>query len=110
MNFFSKVTEWFRGGGGGEARDRGAHEAPQGEKHEAPGDKSDLQKNMEKALHMKQEAGPQTSIPEHQTAHEGGVGEPQIGMTDRDAGSEGSYTPQLKRSRVARSCDTGTPG
>ncbi|HVL71967.1 MAG TPA: hypothetical protein VM434_08795 [Beijerinckiaceae bacterium] len=102
MNFFSKVTEWFRGGGGGAPQDR-AESRPEGEK-------SDLQKNMEKALQMKQEAGPQTSIPEHRTAHEGGVGEPQMGMTDREAGSEGSYTPQLKRSRVARSGDTGTPG
>jgi hypothetical protein len=29
-----------------------------------------------------------------------------MGMTDRDAGSEGSHTPQLKRSQVARSGDT----
>src|SRR4051812_19952645 len=35
--------------------------------------KTPLQQNMEKALHVKQEAGPQTNIPEHQTAHEGGV-------------------------------------
>ena len=28
---------------------------------------------MEKALHMKQEAGPLTRIPEYQTAHQGGV-------------------------------------
>ena len=84
MNFVSKVTGWFNRSGG----------------------KSDLQQNMEKALAMKQEAGPQTSIPEHQTPHEGGVSGQQMSMTDRDAGSQGSYQPQLKRSRVARSGDT----
>jgi hypothetical protein len=85
MNFVSKLTGWFnrRGGKSG-----------------------DLKQNMEKALAMKQEAGPQTSIPEHQTSHEGGVSGQQMSMTDRDAGSQGSYQPQLKRSRVARSGDT----
>ena len=85
MNFVSKLTGWFnrRGGKGG-----------------------DLKQNMEKALAMKQQAGPQTSIPEHQTRHEGGVSGQQMNMTDRDAGSQGSYQPQLKRSRVARSGDT----
>ncbi len=85
MNFVSKVTGWFnrRGGKGG-----------------------DLKQNMEKALAMKQAAGPQTNIPEHQTSHEGGVSGQQFSMTDRDAGSQGSYQPQLKRSRVARSGDT----
>jgi hypothetical protein len=84
MNFVSKVTGWFNRRGG----------------------KGDLQQNMEKALAMKQEAGPQTSIPEHQTRHEGGVGGEQMSMTDADAGSQGSYQPKLKRSRVARSGDT----
>jgi hypothetical protein len=84
MNFVSKITGWFNRRGG----------------------KSDLQQNMEKALAMKQEAGPQTGIPEHQTPHEGGVSGQQMSMTDRDAGSQGSYQPQLKRSRVARSGDT----
>jgi hypothetical protein len=85
MNFVSKVTGWFnrRGGKGG-----------------------DLKANMEKALAMKNEAGPETNIPQHQTAHEGGVSGQQFSMTDRDAGSQGSYQPQLKRSRVARSGDT----
>ena len=87
MNFVSKLTGWFNRRGGSEG-------------------KSDLQQNMEKALAMKQEAGPQTNIPEHQTRHEGGVSGEQMGMTDRDAGSQGSYQPQLKRSRVARSGDT----
>jgi hypothetical protein len=87
MTFVSKLTGWFnrRGGSAG---------------------KSDLQQNMEKALAMKQEAAPQTNIPEHQTRHEGGVSGEQISTTDRNAGSQGSYQPQLKRSRVARSGDT----
>lgn len=89
MNFVSKLTGWFnrRGGKG----DLG---------------KGDLQQNMEKALAMKQDAGPQTNIPEHQTRHEGGVGGQQLGMTDTEAGSQGSYQPKLKRSRIARSGDT----
>lgn len=84
MNFLSKLTGWFNQRGG----------------------KNDLQQNMEKALAMKQESGPQTNIPEHQTRHEGGVSGQQFSMTDRDAGSQGSHQPQLKRSRVARSGDT----
>ena len=51
MNVLSKLTGWFsRSGGKG---------------------KSSLQENMEKALAMKQEAGGNTRIPPHQTAHEG---------------------------------------
>lgn len=34
------------------------------------GGKSELQKNAEKALQMKRDAGPDTNIPEHQTSHE----------------------------------------
>jgi hypothetical protein len=88
MNFLSKLTGLFSRQGGRE------------------GGKSDLQQNMEKALAMKQESGAPANIPEHQTAHEGGVSGQQFSMTDRDAGSQGSYQPQLKRSRVARSGDT----
>jgi hypothetical protein len=83
MNFFSKITGWFK----------------QGET------KSDLQKNMEKALQMKREAGPQTNIPEHQTAREGEVQGAQVNYTDTGLGKEPTYTPNLKRSRVARSGD-----
>jgi hypothetical protein len=89
MTFVSKLTGWFNRRGG-----KGDHQA------------SELQANMEKALAMKQEAGSQTPIPPHQTRHEGGVSGQQLGMTDRDAGSQGSHQPQLKRSRVARSGDT----
>ena len=87
MSFLDRISGWFRSPGKG---DHG---------------KSDLQKNMEKALEMKKAAGPQTNIPEHQTANEGMPANVQFGMTDRDAGSEGSHQPQLKRSQVPRSGD-----
>jgi len=68
--------------------------------------KSDLQENMQKALHMKQESGSQAHIPPHQTAREGmkPAQDPHMGDTTR--GAEAGFTPQLKRSRVARSGDT----
>jgi hypothetical protein len=66
----------------------------------------DLVENAHKALEMKQDAGPQTNVPEHQTPHGSKIKGPQFGMTDRDAGSEGSHQPQLKRSQVARSGDS----
>jgi hypothetical protein len=66
----------------------------------------ELVDNAHKALELKQNAGPQTNIPEHQTAHEGKIRGPQFRTTDRDAGSEGSHQPQLKRSQVARSGDS----
>ncbi|MGA0594518.1 hypothetical protein [Enterovirga sp. CN4-39] len=69
------------------------------------GGKSDLQKNAEKALRMKQEAGPQTSIPEHQTAREGGVQGGQVGYSDTGVGQESTYTSNLKRSHNPRSGD-----
>jgi hypothetical protein len=65
----------------------------------------ELVDNAHKALEMKQEAGRETNIPEHRTPHEGKIKGPQIGTTDRDAGSEGAQQPQLKRSQVARSGD-----
>jgi hypothetical protein len=69
--------------------------------------KNPLRENMEKALKMKQEAGPQTSIPEHQTAHQGGVREPQMNYTDTALGKEGTYTENLSRSHNARVGDSG---
>ncbi len=83
MQFLSKLTGWFSRGG-----------------------KSDLQQNMEKALHMKQAARPQTNIPEHRTSRDGGVQSPQVNYTDTGLGPEPTYTPNLKRSHVARSGDT----
>lgn len=67
--------------------------------------KTPLQRNMEKALRMKQEAGPQTNIPEHQTAHEGGVQGSQVNYSDTAVGKEATYAANLKRSHVARSGD-----
>ena len=95
MTFLDRLTGLFRKGG-----DVGG-----GKSGGKSGDKSDLQANMEKALHMKREAGSQAKIPEHRTANEGAVQGRQMSMTDRDAGSEGSHQPQLKRSHVARSGD-----
>ena len=78
----------------------GGHTDEQGD----PG-KSTLQENAEKALRMKQEAGPQTNIPEHQTSHEGGVQGGQVGYTDTAVGQESTYTSNLKRSHNARTGD-----
>lgn len=61
----------------------------------------------EKALRMKEEAGPQTNIPGHRTGHEGGVGEPQMNHTDTALGKEATYTANLKRSHNAKVGDTG---
>lgn len=69
--------------------------------------KEELKANAEKALRMKNEAGPQTSIPEHQTSHSGGVGGGQVGYTDTAVGAEPTYTPNLSRSHAARVGDTG---
>jgi hypothetical protein len=67
--------------------------------------KSDLQRNAEKALHMKEDAGSQTQIPAHQTSHEGGVHGTQLGYTDTALGKESTYTSNLKRSHNARTGD-----
>ena len=96
MTLLDKVTGLFRKGG----------ESGNGGKDGKGAGKSDLQKNMEKALQMKQAAGRQTTTPEHQTTHGGEISGQQMSMTDRDAGSQGTHTPQLKRSQVARSGDT----
>ena len=83
MSFFDRISGWLR--------------PKQG--------KSDLQTNMEKALAMKQAAGPQTSIPEHQTSHDGGVAGAQVNYTDTALGVEPTHTPNLKRSHNARTGD-----
>jgi hypothetical protein len=67
--------------------------------------KSDLQANMQKALHMKQESGSQAHIPPHQTPGEG-MKVRQDPNRSEGPGAEGGFTPELKRSRVARSGDT----
>src|SRR4051794_14471431 len=66
-----------------------------------------LKANAEKALRMKQQAGPQTHIPEHQTAREGAIKGSQIGMTDTRLGKEGTFTENTGRSRGARTGDAG---
>ena len=65
--------------------------------------REELKANAEKALRMKQEAGPQTHIPDHQTANEGM--DPHRVELDASRGREAGFTPQLKRSKVARSGD-----
>ena len=68
--------------------------------------REELKANAEKALRMKQEAGPQTKIPEHQTSHEGmHQQDPHPVEVDATRGREAGFTPQLKRSKVARSGD-----
>ena len=67
--------------------------------------RQDLVANAEKALRMKQDAGPQANIPEHQTAHEGMHQDPHQVEIDVSRGREAGFTPQLKRSKVARSGD-----
>jgi hypothetical protein len=88
MNFFTRLTSLFTRGG-----------EPQ---------KSDLQKNMERALEMKKAAGPQTNIPEHTTAHSGNEGSTQ---TENDnvgrQQQQGAFEPQLKRTRGTRQGDGG---
>ena len=66
-----------------------------------------LKANAEKALRMKQDAGPQTHIPEHQTAHEGAIRGGQINYTDTALGKEGTFTENTGRSREGRSGDAG---
>ncbi|QFU17817.1 hypothetical protein [Microvirga thermotolerans] len=67
--------------------------------------REELRANAEKALRMKQEAEPAAHIPPHRTAHEGMRKDPSMADFDRSSGREAAFTPQLKRSRVARSGD-----
>jgi hypothetical protein len=69
------------------------------------GPKSTLRENAEKALQMKQAAGPQTTTPEHRTSHEGEIQGGQVGYSDTALGKESTYTSNLKRSHNARSGD-----
>ena len=84
MTFLSKLTGWFN----------------RGER------KSDLQQNMEKALRMKQEAGPQTHIPEHQTPNEG-LQRDHVNDDVSRGQQHGAFEPQLKRTRGTRQGDIG---
>ena len=69
---------------------------------------AELRANAEKALRMKQEANAGTHIPPHQSANEGM--RPKETNEDHIPAREGFFTPELKRTHVARSGDTGTPG
>lgn len=84
MTFLSKLTGFFK----------------RGER------KGDLKANMEKALHMKQETGPEAHIPPHRTAREGMHPHPDPQASDAARGAEAGFTPQMKRSGVARSGDS----
>ena len=72
-------------------------------KRKAEQARQELVANAEKALRMKQEAGPMTNIPEHQTAHEGM--NPKTTNEDHIPAREGYFEPELKRTKVARSGD-----
>jgi hypothetical protein len=68
--------------------------------------RAELKANAEKALRMKQQADSEARIPPHQTAHEGmRPGAAAIDANDASRGREAGFTPQLKRSKVARSGD-----
>jgi hypothetical protein len=66
---------------------------------------ADLRANAEKALRMKQEAGPQANIPPHQTANPG-MQSANVNTDVSRQSQEGAFEPQLKRTKVARSGDT----
>jgi len=65
--------------------------------------REELMANAEKALRMKQEAGPMANIPEHRTAHEGM--RVHNSQEDHTPAREGYFEPELKRTKVARSGD-----
>lgn len=64
-----------------------------------------LMANAEKALRMKEEAGPTTHIPKHQTAREGMHQDPHQVEIDNSRGREADFTSQLGRSKAPRSGD-----
>ena len=65
--------------------------------------RSELKANAEKALRMKQEGDAGARIPPHQTAHEGM--RDHSSQEDHTPAREGHFTPELKRTKVARSGD-----
>jgi len=66
--------------------------------------KEELKANAEKALRMKQEASAGAQIPPHQTPHEG-MQDHSANNRDHIPAREGYFTPELKRTKVARSGD-----
>jgi hypothetical protein len=65
--------------------------------------REELKSNAEKALRMKQESGPGNHIPPYQTANEGM--RDHSSNEDHTPAREGYFTPELKRTKVARSGD-----
>ena len=65
-----------------------------------------LKANAEKALRLKRRAGSQTTIPEHETAGPGAIGEGEVGMTDTSVGRASTWATNLKRSHGARRGDS----
>ena len=102
FGIIEKLRHWFGGASRG-APEMGSPTPTSPAKD--PGTESALEANAKKALRMKQEAGPQTHIPEHRTPHEGGVQGSQVGYSDTALGKESTYTSNLKRSHNARTGD-----
>jgi hypothetical protein len=70
-------------------------------------DKTQLQKNMEKAREMKKKAGPQAHIPEHKTAHQGMNPNPNTDIAPSGALNAEGNEPVLSRSHGVRKSDKG---
>jgi hypothetical protein len=87
MMAFSRLMDWVRSKTGGDRA------------------RETLKANAEKALAMKRAAEPHAKIPPYQTAGEGMQPAADPHMSDATRGAEAGFTPQLKRSRVARSGD-----
>lgn len=79
------------------------------DKGKKPGqdDKSRLQQNMEKAREMKEAAGPESRIPEHQTARKGMKPLPNEDIAPSGALDAEGNTPALSRSHGVRRSDKG---
>jgi hypothetical protein len=70
-------------------------------------DKTDLQKNMEKALDMKRQSESETQIPEDQTAGKGMQNNPNEKIAPSGALNAEGHKPVLSRSRGVRISDKG---
>ena len=90
MMKLSGIFDWLTGRAAKQARNEEA--------------RAELKSNAEKALNLKKLAD-EPQIPPHQTAHEGMRPSNDPHASDATRGAEAGFTPQLKRSRVARSGD-----
>jgi len=70
-------------------------------------EKTELQKNMEKALDMKREAESATQIPDDQTADKGMQNNPNEKIAPSGALNAEGHKPVLSRSRGVRISDKG---